>query len=118
MTLLTQVLDLFVIVTLVTCLWYLGAHAGITYKIREKLVRWQLLYEWLVCPACCSVWYGAALALVADLMNRPVLGLNLPVAVPVMGFICMKWVPWMARQLLDDLSKTTEYLAGDDDGEK
>lgn len=113
MTLITQALDLFVIVSLVTGLWYLGSAATITYWLREKVVRWALLHEWLVCPACCSVWYGAVAALVASWLGRPVLGLTWYAAMPVTGFVCMKWVPWMARQMLDDLSKTREYLEGD-----
>jgi len=110
MTLLTQAIDLFVIVSIVTGFWYLGSAAGITHSLRKFFVRWALLHEWLVCPACCSVWYGAAFALVANWMDRPVLGLSLQAAVPVTAFVCMKWVPWMASQLVNDLANVTAQL--------
>lgn len=106
-----HLLDMAVILAVGTGIWYLGAAASITFEIRSWIAAKSLfIHELLTCPACSGTWYGFGLAAAADLVDRPVLGLTIPAAVPVTGLVCMVGVPLLAARLLKDLSTVSEYL--------
>lgn len=45
--------------------WQFLARDSITEGLRQKVERWQLLWEWLRCPWCSGTWLTIAVALVA-----------------------------------------------------
>ncbi len=106
-----HLLDLLALVSIGTGLWYLGSAADLTFAARWWIAAYAPpIHRLLICPACSGTWFGFGLAAVAEALDRPVLGLDLPVAIPVTGLVFMVWVPVLAAQLLKNLSAVSEYL--------